>query len=146
MATAAHEPLTAPPDTGAPNILSALHIHVFIIAYVLDGRGVGFRVPGRVNNSLHIVQTCSGAHAASYKMDTTGFLLGVKRQGREANHLPPTSAEAKKTWIYTSTPRNVFMAKCLIKHRDLYLFLQWDETEYLRGISKCIAQGLNRSL
>jgi hypothetical protein len=29
---------------------------------------------------------------------------GVKRQRREANHSPPTSAEAKKTRIYTSTP------------------------------------------
>jgi hypothetical protein len=28
----------------------------------------------------------------------------VKRKGREADHSPPTSAEVKKTWIYTSTP------------------------------------------
>jgi hypothetical protein len=28
---------------------------------------------------------------------------GVKRPGREADHLPPTSAEVKKMWIYTST-------------------------------------------
>jgi hypothetical protein len=35
---------------------------------------------------------------------------GVKRPGREAYHSPPTSAEVKKTWIYTSTPPYVFMA------------------------------------
>jgi hypothetical protein len=29
---------------------------------------------------------------------------GVKRQGREADLSPPTSAEVKKIWIYTSTP------------------------------------------
>jgi hypothetical protein len=29
---------------------------------------------------------------------------GVKRQGREAQHSPPASAEVKKMWIYTSTP------------------------------------------
>jgi hypothetical protein len=29
---------------------------------------------------------------------------GVKRQGREADHSPPASAEVKKMWIYTSTP------------------------------------------
>jgi hypothetical protein len=34
----------------------------------------------------------------------------VKRMGREDNHSPPTSAEVKKTWIYTSTPPYVFMA------------------------------------
>jgi hypothetical protein len=34
-----------------------------------------------------------------------GFLsLGVKQQGREADHSPPASAEVKKTWMYTSTP------------------------------------------
>jgi hypothetical protein len=36
--------------------------------------------------------------------------LGVKRQGREAHHSPPTSAEVKKLGIYTSTPPHVFMA------------------------------------
>jgi hypothetical protein len=36
--------------------------------------------------------------------------LGVKRQGREAVHLCPTSAEVRKMWIYTSTPPYTFMA------------------------------------
>ncbi|PNF15240.1 hypothetical protein B7P43_G01024 [Cryptotermes secundus] len=31
---------------------------------------------------------------------------GVKRPRREANHSPPTCAEVKKMWIYTSTPHN----------------------------------------
>jgi hypothetical protein len=38
------------------------------------------------------------------------FFPGVKRQGREADHSPLTSAEVKKMWIYTSTPQYVFMA------------------------------------
>jgi hypothetical protein len=33
----------------------------------------------------------------------------VKRPGREANHSPPTSAEVKDTWIYTSIPLYVSM-------------------------------------
>jgi hypothetical protein len=36
--------------------------------------------------------------------------LGVKRQGREADHSPPASADVKKMWIYTSTPPYAFMA------------------------------------
>jgi hypothetical protein len=32
------------------------------------------------------------------------FPPGVKRLGREADHSPPTSAEVKNTWMYTSTP------------------------------------------
>jgi hypothetical protein len=34
----------------------------------------------------------------------------VKRPGREADHLPPTSAEIKKMWIYTSIPPYTLMA------------------------------------
>jgi hypothetical protein len=34
----------------------------------------------------------------------------VKRQGREPDYSPPTSAEVNKMWIYTSTPSYVFMA------------------------------------
>jgi hypothetical protein len=39
----------------------------------------------------------------------------VKQQGREADHSPPTSAEVKKMWIYTSTPPYAFIAECLVK-------------------------------
>jgi hypothetical protein len=35
---------------------------------------------------------------------------GVKRSRREADHSPPTSAEVKKIWIYTSTPPDTLMA------------------------------------
>jgi hypothetical protein len=35
--------------------------------------------------------------------------LGVKHPGLEADHSPPTGAEVKKTWIYTTTPSNAFM-------------------------------------
>jgi hypothetical protein len=34
----------------------------------------------------------------------------VKRSGREADHVPPTSAEVKNTWICTSTPPYAFTA------------------------------------
>jgi hypothetical protein len=32
------------------------------------------------------------------------FSLGVKRPGREVDHSPPSSAEVKNAWSYTSTP------------------------------------------
>jgi hypothetical protein len=59
---------------------------------------------------LHIVQTGSGVHPISYKMGTGGSFPGVKRQGREADHSPPTNVEVNKMWIYTSTLPYVFMA------------------------------------
>jgi hypothetical protein len=39
---------------------------------------------------------------------------GVKRSGREADHLPPDRTEVRKIWIYTSTTPYAFMAWCLI--------------------------------
>jgi hypothetical protein len=54
---------------------------------------------------LHVVQTDSGTHRASYPMGN-----GVKQPGREADHSPSTSAEVKRTWIYTSTPPYAIMA------------------------------------
>jgi hypothetical protein len=35
----------------------------------------------------------------------------IKRPGREAEHSPPTSAEVKKIWIYTSTPLYAFVGQ-----------------------------------
>jgi hypothetical protein len=32
------------------------------------------------------------------------FPWGIKRQGREADHSPPSSAEVNNAWSYTSTP------------------------------------------
>jgi hypothetical protein len=49
-------------------------------------------------------------HPTSYKNGYQGLFPGVKRQVREADHSPPTSAEVEKMWIYTSTPPYVFMA------------------------------------
>jgi hypothetical protein len=46
----------------------------------------------------------------------------VKRAGREADHSPPSSAEVNNAWSYTSTPPNVFMTWCLVKHTDVCTF------------------------
>jgi hypothetical protein len=48
--------------------------------------------------------------------------LGVKRPEREADHSPPSNAEVKNAWSYTSTPHYVFMAWYLVKHRDSFTF------------------------
>jgi hypothetical protein len=48
----------------------------------------------------------------------------VKQLGCEADHSPPSSAEVKNVWRYTSTPLYVCMAWCLVKHTDtFYLYL-----------------------
>jgi len=64
----------------------------------------------------HHVQTGSGAHPASYTMETSS--QGVKWPVREADHSPSTSVEIKNVWRYSSSSRYVFMAYRLFKHRD----------------------------
>jgi hypothetical protein len=41
---------------------------------------------------------------------------GVKRQEREADHSPPTSAEVKNRRIYTPTPHKSWHSASLVKH------------------------------
>jgi hypothetical protein len=74
--------------------------------YGLNDQGAGVRVP--VGSTIF---------TSPYRPDQLGstqppikWVPGVKRQGREADHSPATSAEVKKMWIYTSTPQCVFMA------------------------------------
>jgi hypothetical protein len=73
--------------------------------------GSEFESPwGREFSLLHVVQAGSGAHPTSYPISTGGSFAGVKRKEREADHSPPTSAEVKKIWIYTSTPPYALIA------------------------------------
>jgi hypothetical protein len=43
---------------------------------------------------------------------------GVKWPGYETGHSPPFSVELKNLWSYTFTLPYVFMARCLMKHRN----------------------------
>jgi hypothetical protein len=59
-------------------------------------------------------------YIASYPMG-----IGGPFPGREADHSPPSSAEVKNAWSYTSTPPYVFMALYLAKHRDNFNFTNY---------------------
>jgi hypothetical protein len=64
--------------------------------YRLDDRAIGVRSPAGAKDfsSSLSVQTSSGAHPASCTMGTGGSFPGGKaRLGRDADHLPPSSAE-----------------------------------------------------
>jgi hypothetical protein len=77
------------------------------LGYGLDDRGSRVRFPaGTGNFSLHHrVQNDSGAHPASYPIDTRGSFPGGKRPGREAHHSPPSSAEVKEcVELYLHSP------------------------------------------
>jgi hypothetical protein len=62
------------------------------------GWKIGVRSPTGAEDfsSSPCVQTGSGAHPASYPIDTGGpFPGGKARPGRDADHSPPSSAEVK---------------------------------------------------
>jgi hypothetical protein len=71
--------------------------------YGLDGRGVGVRVP--VGERFFSPPRPPDRLRGPPSLLSNGYwgLLspGVKRPGREADHLPPTIAEVKNTCIYT---------------------------------------------
>jgi hypothetical protein len=94
------------------------------LGYGLDDWGSKFRFPaGAGNFSLHHrVQNGSGFHPASYPMGTRGSFPGVKRPGREDDHSLPSSAEVKNAWAIPPLSQCVFMAWCLVKHRDNFAF------------------------
>jgi hypothetical protein len=75
-------------------------------------RGSGSSSPSRVKNFHFSISSRPALRSTQPPIKWVPGALspGVKRQGREADHLPSTSAEVKKMWIYTSTPIYVFMA------------------------------------
>jgi hypothetical protein len=75
--------------------------------YRLDNQGGQELSPSRLKN-FHF--SISSRPALGSTHSPIKWVPVVKRQGREADHSPPTSAEVKKMWIYTSTPPYVFMA------------------------------------
>jgi hypothetical protein len=66
--------------------------------------GYGLGGPGTESRFFAHVQTGPGALPASCTMGTGSFPR-VKRPERGADHPPSSSAEVKKEWSYTSTPR-----------------------------------------
>jgi hypothetical protein len=73
--------------------------------------------PGSVPSSVKLLpspqrRTDSGAHTASYAMDTEGSLPGKKRQWREADNSLQSNAKFKKGRSLTSLPF-VVMTVCL---------------------------------
>jgi hypothetical protein len=63
---------------------------------------------------LHSIQTMLGAHPTTYPVGTGGSFLRS-----EADHSRPTSAEVRKTWIYTST--SIHLHGIVFNHIYIYI-------------------------
>jgi len=101
-----------------------IYLHVFFLGYGLNDR----RFESRQGLGIFLLITASrpalGIHPASYPTGTRDSFPGIKRPEHEAEHLPPSSIEAKNAWRYTSTPQYAFTAWCSVKaQRQFYLLL-----------------------
>jgi hypothetical protein len=65
---------------------------------------------GKTFSLLYLVQTDLRPIQPPTQWVPGLLFSGVKRQERETDHSPLTSAEVKKTWIYASTPSYALIA------------------------------------
>jgi hypothetical protein len=81
-----------------------------VTGYRLDDQGVGVPSPGGGKNFHFSMSSrpAPGSTQPPIQWVSVALSLEVKRQGHEADHWPPSSAEVKVMWIYTSTPPYTF--------------------------------------
>jgi hypothetical protein len=84
-------------------------------SYGLDDREVGVRISVFSTSSRPALESTQ----PPIQWVPGALSPGVKRPVRVADHLPPTSAEVKKTCVYTSTPPYAFMS---YKHKENFTF------------------------
>jgi hypothetical protein len=95
---AAQAEVTVTPPVNVDRGLIA-DLRVFVVTIQGDGQP-----RNRGSISGRGVQTASGPHPATCRMDTGAISPGLKRLGPEADHSPSSSAPIMNTWSYTSTP------------------------------------------
>jgi hypothetical protein len=74
--------------------------------FLFNGAWVQILAESRNFSLLQNVQTDSEAHPITHSMGIGVLPRGIKRPRREVDHSPPSSAEVKNEWSYTSTPTN----------------------------------------
>jgi hypothetical protein len=87
-----------------------------MVQYLVGARDVS------LFQSIHIG---SGAHGTSCQVGTRISLLWVKWLEHDVDYLPPSSAEVKNAWSYTSTP---WYGACLSMRTTLPFHLLFPQT------------------
>jgi hypothetical protein len=109
------------------------------LGYEMDDRGFESRQGLRIFLYTTASRPVLGPTQPPVQWVTGALSLGIKRQDREADHSPPSSAEVKNGWSYTSTPQYAFMRSCLFTtqgKRYLSTFTYTFTFEYTRVYPK----------
>jgi hypothetical protein len=98
------------------------------LGYGPDDRGPRVRFPaGAGNFSLHHrIQNGSRSHPASSRMGSRGSFRGGKAAGEWSWPLTSIYCQGQECVELYSTPQYVFMAWCLVKHRDNFTFVNYE--------------------
>jgi hypothetical protein len=80
------------------------------LGYGLDDRGFESRQGLGICLFTTASRPALGPRRLPIQWVAGALYLGIKRPGREPDQTPPSSAEFKNAWRYTSTPQYVFMA------------------------------------
>jgi hypothetical protein len=80
----------------------------------LRGGWSGVRVPEGAGNFSTVSRPALGPTQPPIQWVLGTLSLEVKRPGREGDHSPPSSAEVKNAWSYTSGLLYIFMSWCSV--------------------------------
>jgi hypothetical protein len=86
------------------NGLHALKIDIKKVGWTIGVLGFDFRRGLGIFLFTTVSRTALGPTQPPMQWVPGALSLGVKRPEREADHSPPSSAEVKNAWSYTSTP------------------------------------------
>jgi hypothetical protein len=97
------------------------------LRYGLEGRGFECRQGLELFLFTTVSRPVLGPTKPPIQWVTGALSLGIKQPVREADHSPPSSAEVKNAWSYTSTHQYNFMAWCSVKAQgQIYLLCPKD--------------------
>jgi hypothetical protein len=74
---------------------------------------IGIQFPARAGIFLFsALRPALGSTQPPIEWVPGAFSPGVRRLGREADHIPPSSADVKNAWSSTTIDPYVFMSRC----------------------------------
>jgi hypothetical protein len=79
-------------------------VFIVVSVYFVITQSGNFCIHPRIYFITPQIKTALGPTQPPIQWVRGALSLGIKRPGREADHSPPSSAEVKNTWSFTSTP------------------------------------------